>query len=171
MINLRFLWITMNQKYLPTGGVGCLKSLQSLFISWCDKLEYLFEDMQGLKKLRRLIVRYCRSLKSLPQSIKCLTALETLCIEGCENLDLIMEEGEENRYPTRFSLQKLELEFLPKLVEFPQWLIRGSTNSLKVIKVERCNNLRELPECLQNMASLQEVQIKYYVAGPSTSMS
>ncbi|XP_057999811.1 putative disease resistance protein RGA3 isoform X2 [Hevea brasiliensis] len=183
MINLRWLWITTKQKNLPTGGIGCLKSLRFLFITSCDNLEYLFEDMQGLKKLRRLKIDYCRSLTSLPQSIKCLTALETLCIKGCENLDLIMEEGEENQYPTQFSLQKLELEFLPKLVEFPQWLIRGSTNSLKVIKVERCNNLRELPECLQNMASLQEVQIKGCpqlnndpirkadVAGPSTSMS
>ncbi|XP_057999222.1 probable disease resistance protein At4g27220 [Hevea brasiliensis] len=160
MINLRFLWITTNQKYLPTGGIGCLKSLRFLFIDGCDNLEYLFEDMQGLKMLRRLIIDCCESLISLPQSIKCLMALETLCIQECENLDLAMEEGEDNQFPTQFSLQKLELRNLPKLVEFPQWRIRGSTNSLKVMKVKGCRNLRELPECLQNMASLQEVQIK-----------
>ncbi|KAJ9184775.1 hypothetical protein P3X46_004466 [Hevea brasiliensis] len=161
MISLRFLWITTNQKYLPTGGIGCLKFLRFLFIGWCDNLEYLFEDMQGLKMLRRLFICFCRSLTSLPQNIKCLMALETLCIHECENLDLAMEEGEDNQFPTQFSLQKLELRNLPKLVEFPQWLIRGSTNSLKVMKVEGCRNLRELPECLQNMASLLEVQIKY----------
>ncbi|KAF2307879.1 hypothetical protein GH714_032952 [Hevea brasiliensis] len=163
MINLRFLWITTNQKYLPTGGIGCLKFLRFLFIGWCDNLEYLFEDMQGLKMLRRLFVCFCRSLTSLPQNIECLRELETLCIDECENLDLAMEEGEDNQFPTQFSLQKLELRNLPKLVEFPQWLIRlirGSTNSLKVMKVEGCRNLRELPECLQNMASLPEVQIK-----------
>ncbi len=104
--------------------------------------------MQGLNKLRRLIIGYCRSLISLPQSIKCLTALETLYIIECENLDLITEEGEENQYPTQFSLQKLELRYLPKLMKFPQWLIQGSTNSLKVMKVEGCYNLRELPKCL-----------------------
>ncbi|XP_057999219.1 putative disease resistance protein RGA4 [Hevea brasiliensis] len=84
MINLRFLWIATNQKYLPMGGIGCLKSLRFLFIDGCDNLEYLFEDMQGLKMLQRLIVRCCRSLKSLPQSIEFLTALETLYIDECE---------------------------------------------------------------------------------------
>ncbi|KAG8646714.1 hypothetical protein MANES_09G025302v8, partial [Manihot esculenta] len=107
MINLRFLWITTRQKYFPTGGIGCLKSLRFLFITGCYNLEYLFEDMQGLKKLRRLVVWDCESLISLPQ----------------------------------------------------KWLIRGSTNSLKVLEVKRCDNLRELPNCLQNMASHPEVRI------------
>ncbi|KAJ9184859.1 hypothetical protein P3X46_004545 [Hevea brasiliensis] len=162
MINLRWLWITTNQKYLPTGGIGCLKSLRFLFIGWCDNLEYLFEDMQGLKMLRRLFVCFRRSLTSLPQNIKCLMALETLCIDECENLDLAMEEGENNQFPTQFSLQKLELRNLPKLLEFPQWLIQGSTNNLKVMRIGECDNLRELPECLQNMASLQELRITDY---------
>ncbi|XP_057999227.1 putative disease resistance protein RGA3 [Hevea brasiliensis] len=120
MINLRWLTITTKQKYLPTGGIGCLKALRFLFISWCDNLEYLFEDMQGLKKLRSLAITYCRSLKSLPQSIKCLTALDTLRIDACKNLDLTMEEGEDNQCLTQFSLQKLVLIDLPKLAEFPE---------------------------------------------------
>uniref|UniRef100_A0A199UBJ3 Disease resistance protein RGA3 n=2 Tax=Manihot esculenta TaxID=3983 RepID=A0A199UBJ3_MANES len=179
MINLRFLWITTRQKYFPTGGIGCLKSLRFLFITGCYNLEYLFEDMQGLKKLRRLVVWDCESLISLPQSIKCLTTLDTLSIAGCDNLELRMEEGEE----TQFSLQRLELRWLPKIVDFSEWLIRGSTNSLKVLEVKRCDNLRELPNCLQNMASHPEVRIidcpelnndplqKAEEAGPSTSLS
>ncbi|KAG8646709.1 hypothetical protein MANES_09G024786v8 [Manihot esculenta] len=155
MINLRILWITTRQKYFPTGGIGCLKSLRFLFITGCLNLEYLFEDMQGLKKLRRLVISGCRRLISLPQSIKCLTTLDTLCIARCENLELRMEEGEE----TQFSLLRLELGWLPKIVDFPEWLIRGSTNSLKVLEVQRCNNLRELPNCLQNIASHPEVRI------------
>ncbi|KAF2282639.1 hypothetical protein GH714_032947 [Hevea brasiliensis] len=66
MINLRWLSITMKQKDLPTGGIGCLKSLRFLFITDCENLEYLFEDMQGLKKLRTLVVADCRRLMSLP---------------------------------------------------------------------------------------------------------
>ncbi|KAF2307893.1 hypothetical protein GH714_033168 [Hevea brasiliensis] len=115
MINLRFLWITTKQKYLPTGGIGCLKSLRFLFISWCNNLECLFEDMQGLKKLRRLIIRYCSSLKSLPQSIKCLTALETLCIEGCENLDLTIEEGRRQSIPNSIQPPKTRVRILAKI--------------------------------------------------------
>ncbi|KAG8657609.1 hypothetical protein MANES_03G083274v8 [Manihot esculenta] len=110
--------------------------------------------MLGLKKLRRLAVSSCRSLISLPQSIKCLTTLDSLCIEDCKNLDLRIEEGED----AQFSLHKLELRELPKLVDFPQWLIRGFTNTLKVLEVAYCDNLRELPNCLQNMASLQELR-------------
>ncbi|KAF2307899.1 hypothetical protein GH714_033265 [Hevea brasiliensis] len=98
MINLRWLWIITKQKNLPTGGIGCLKSLQFLYISLCNNLECLFEDMQGLKKLRRLVISSCRRLISLPQSIKCLTALDTLCIVGCENLDLTM--GKEKKINT-----------------------------------------------------------------------
>ncbi|KAG8646749.1 hypothetical protein MANES_09G025800v8 [Manihot esculenta] len=179
MINLKFLWITTRQKYFPTGGIGCLKSLRFLFITGCSNLQYLFEDMLGLKKLRRLVISGCESLISLPQSIKCLTTLDTLCIGRCENLELRMEEGEE----TQFSLQRLQLRSLPKIVDFPEWLIRGSTNSLKVLEVTQCNNLIELPNCLQNMASHPEVRIidcrelnndplrKAEEAGPSTSLS
>ncbi|KAG8646747.1 putative disease resistance protein RGA3 [Manihot esculenta] len=155
MINLRFLCITTQQKYFSTGGIDCLKSLRFLYIIRCSNLEYLFEDMQGLEKLRRLVISACESLICLPQSIKCLTTLDTLCIAGCDNLELRMEEGEE----TQFSLQRLELRRLPKIVDFPEWLIRGSTNSLKVLEVEKCNNLRELPNCLQNMASHPEIRI------------
>uniref|UniRef100_A0A199UBI9 Uncharacterized protein n=1 Tax=Manihot esculenta TaxID=3983 RepID=A0A199UBI9_MANES len=155
MINLRYLWITTHQMYFPTGGIGCLKSLRSLFVTGCSNLKYLFEDVQGLKKLRRLVISDCERLISLPQSIKCLKTLDTLCIDDYAKLDLRMEEGEEKQ----FSLQRLELRWLPKIVDFPEWLIRGSTNSLKVLKVEECNNLRELPNCLQNMASHPEVQI------------
>ncbi|KAG8657607.1 hypothetical protein MANES_03G083242v8 [Manihot esculenta] len=129
MINLRLLWVTTHQKCFSMGGIG-------------------------LKKLRRLAVSSCRSLISLPQSIKCLTALDSLCIEDCKNLDLRIEEGED----AQFSLHKLELRELPKLVDFPQWPIRGFTNTLKVLEVAYCDNLRELPNCLQNMASLQELR-------------
>ncbi|KAF2307877.1 hypothetical protein GH714_032837 [Hevea brasiliensis] len=160
MINLRWLSITTKQKYLPTGGIGCLKSLRFLFITDCENLEYLFEDMQGLKKLRTLTVADCKRLMSLPQSIKCLTALDTLYIVRCENLDLTMGEGEGNQYVIQFSLQQLELRHLSKLVDFPQWLAGGCTNGLKVMIVEDCDNLRKLPECLQNIASLQELRIK-----------
>ncbi|OAY40314.2 hypothetical protein MANES_09G010450v8 [Manihot esculenta] len=138
MINLRLLWVTTHQKCFSMGGIGCLKALRSLFITECPNLEYLFEYMLGLQKLRRLAVSSCRSLISLPRSIKCLTALD--------------------REDTQFRLHKLELRELPKLVDFPQWLIQGFINSLKVLEVAYCDNLRELPNCLQNMACLQELQ-------------
>ncbi|KAF2307942.1 hypothetical protein GH714_033574 [Hevea brasiliensis] len=95
-------------------------------------LEYLFEDMQGLKHLRTLSIYLCKSLISLPQNFKYLTALETLNITRCKNLNLTMEEGKDDQDLARFRLQKLALVGLPKLVEFPEWLLRGSTNTLQI---------------------------------------
>ncbi|XP_037497015.1 disease resistance protein RGA2-like, partial [Jatropha curcas] len=77
LISLRMLWITTQQRYLPNGGIGCLGSLRYLFIIGCENLEYLFGDIQGLKKLQTLVIRHCHSLVSLPPSVKFLAALKT----------------------------------------------------------------------------------------------
>ncbi|KAF2307978.1 hypothetical protein GH714_034025 [Hevea brasiliensis] len=160
LINLRTLGFCTKQKCLAKNGLGCLTSLRFLGIGPCENLEYLFEDMQGLKHLRTLIITECDSLISLPQSMKCLTALETLIIEDCENLNLTMEEGKTDHDLARFNLQRLILKKLPELVEFPEWLLRGSTNTLQLLKLEWCRNLKELPACLQNIVSLQQIVIE-----------
>ncbi|KAF2307972.1 hypothetical protein GH714_033943 [Hevea brasiliensis] len=160
LISLRFLSFSTKQKCLAKNGLGCLTSLRFLWIVGCENLEYLCEDMQGLKHLRTLIITGCESLISLPQSMKYLTALETLRIEYCENLNLTMEEGKADQDLARFNLQRLILKKLPKLVEFPEWLLRGSTNTLQLLKLDWCRNLKELPACLQNTVSLQQIVIE-----------
>ncbi|KAK4591970.1 hypothetical protein RGQ29_016440 [Quercus rubra] len=60
-----------------------LKSLRSLEIRWCSKLESLPEGMGGLTSLQTLEIWYCPKLKSLPEGIKGLTSLNTLKINGC----------------------------------------------------------------------------------------
>ncbi|KAF2282638.1 hypothetical protein GH714_043719 [Hevea brasiliensis] len=183
---VRTIW-SLNDRHEGISSEVFIKKCVSRF-QYMRVLDLTYSRHARPQNASKIVRLFCRSLTSLPQNIECLRELETLCIDECENLDLAMEEGEDNQFPTQFSLQKLELRNLPKLVEFPQWLIRlirGSTNSLKVMKVEGCRNLRELPECLQNMASLPEVQIKDCpqlnndpirkavadVAGPTTSMS
>ncbi|KAF2307982.1 hypothetical protein GH714_034063 [Hevea brasiliensis] len=160
LISLRFLSFSTKQKCLAKNGLGCLTSLRLLCISGCENLEYLCEDMQGLKHLRTLTIFRCESLISLPQSMKYLTALETLHIEDCENLKLTMEEGKADHDLARFSLQRLILISSPELVEFPEWLLRGSTNTLQLLKLRWCDNLKELPRCLQNIVSLQKLVIE-----------
>ncbi|KAF2307925.1 hypothetical protein GH714_033582 [Hevea brasiliensis] len=116
LINLRFLMFSTKQKCLAKNGLGCLTSLRSLWIYECENLEYLCEDMQGLKHLRTLSIHLCKSLISLPQNLKYLTALETLAIADCENLNLTMEEGKDNQDLARFSLQNLNIASLQQLV-------------------------------------------------------
>ncbi|KDP26027.1 hypothetical protein JCGZ_21060 [Jatropha curcas] len=157
LISLRWLWITTQQRYLPNGGIGCLGSLRYLFITTCENLEYLFGDIQGLKKLQTLVIRDCDSLVSLPPSVKFLAALKTLVVAGCKNLDLTMEEGIDSQDSTSqlFSLRTLEIVGLPKLVDFPQWLLHRSNTGLKVIKVAYCYNFRNFPNYLHDIPSLE----------------
>ncbi|KAF2307927.1 hypothetical protein GH714_033434 [Hevea brasiliensis] len=68
--------------------------------------------------------------------------------------------GKDGQDLARFGLQKLILVQLPKLVEFPRWLLQGSTNTLQLLKLESCENLKELPACLQNIVSLQRLIIE-----------
>ncbi|KAG8646694.1 putative disease resistance protein RGA1 [Manihot esculenta] len=162
LINLRFLMFSTKQKFLPKNGIGCLTSLRFLGIANCENLEHLFEDMQGLKHLRTLIIGGCESLISLPQSMKYLTALEILAIGSCENLKLTLEEKgkSDKHYLAQFNLQKLILAKLPKLVDFPEWLLQGSSNTLQFLKLESCEHLKELPVCIQNIVSLQQLEIE-----------
>ncbi|KAG8646689.1 hypothetical protein MANES_09G022950v8 [Manihot esculenta] len=52
------------------------------------------------------------------------------------------------------------LKELPKLVDFPEWLLQGSSNALRFLKLENCEYIKELPVCIQNTASLQQLEIK-----------
>nr|TKS15569.1 hypothetical protein D5086_0000032640 [Populus alba] len=52
MINRRFLFLVTNQKRFLEGAIGCLECLQTLFIVRRKNLEFLCDDMQGLRSLR-----------------------------------------------------------------------------------------------------------------------
>lgn len=43
--------------------------------------------------------------------------------------------------------------------ELPEWLIRGSADTLKNLKLEFCPALLELPACLKTFSALQELRI------------
>lgn len=156
LVSLRCLSVTTRQKHLPEGGIGCLESLRSFHILDCDYLERLFEDINGLRRLRRLSIVSCRNLRSLPMSIKGLASLDTLILYWCCKLDLEMEN---NEHPSRFSLQRLEIIGLPELVQVPEWLLRGSVNSLRILNIARCHNLRHVPEWVKDIPTLEKLSI------------
>ncbi|XP_002318368.1 disease resistance protein RGA2 [Populus trichocarpa] len=153
MESLRFLWLATRQTSLPRDEIGCLKSLRFLWIATCENLERLFEDMENLSALRSLYIVTCPSLNSLPPSIKYLTSLQDLHISGCVALNFPNQEACE------FKLKKLVLCFLEAVEELPEWLIRGSADTLKNLKLEFCPALLELPACLKTFSALQELRI------------
>ncbi|XP_011011370.1 PREDICTED: putative disease resistance protein RGA3 isoform X7 [Populus euphratica] len=161
MISLRFLLLFTQQKRLPEGGIGCLECLQTLFIVWCENLENLCEDMQGLKSLRKLFIAKCHGLISLPRSIKCLTTLEEFCIIDCEKLDLITIEEEKGKkiQSLSLSLRIVIFEELPATLALPEQLLQGCAESLQTFIIRGCPNIEEMPECISNLNKLQNLEI------------
>ncbi|KAM4080177.1 hypothetical protein ACB094_09G172000 [Castanea mollissima] len=165
IIRLRFLILTTEHTCLSEKAVGCLDSLRFLMIAECKNLKCLFEGMEGrLTCLRTLLVGKCPRLTSLSLSIKHLTALENLAIEDCEELSFTEMEGEDNQ-DLKLSLQKLIIIGLPKLEVLPQWF-QGSANTLQLLRIRECKNLKALPEWLPHLKSLHTHRI---VACPNLS--
>ncbi|KAF3964717.1 hypothetical protein CMV_011028 [Castanea mollissima] len=158
MISLRFLTVTTKHTCVLEKAVGCLNSLRHLAVSDCENLKCLFEGMEGrLTYLRTLAVSDCPSLTSLSLNIKHLTALETLGIFDCKELSLMEMEGEDNQ-DLKLSLQNLVIKGLPKLEVLPQWL-QGSANTLQLLGIVECENLKALPEWLPHLKSLHTLVI------------
>ncbi|XP_023891714.2 disease resistance protein RGA2-like [Quercus suber] len=158
IISLRFLVVTIKHTYLSKKAIGCLDSLRFLSISYCENLKCLFEGTKGcLTNLRTLFVVECPSLTTLSLSIKHLTALETLAIINCKELSLMEMEGEDNQ-DLKLSLQKLIIGGLPRLEVLPQWL-QGSANTLQLLWIQECENLKALPEWLPRLKSLHRLAI------------
>ena len=67
-------------------------------------------------------------------------------------------EGEDNQ-DLKLSLQNFIIWDLPKLEVLPQWL-EGSTNTLQLLWIGKCEKLKALPECLPNLKSLHKLSIK-----------
>ncbi|CAK7338870.1 unnamed protein product [Dovyalis caffra] len=160
MISLRSLFLITKQQRLPEGGIGCLECLQSLLIGRCGNLEYLCEDMQGLKSLRNLTIISCKSLISLPRSMKYLAALEFLCIVDCEKLDLTTMEEEYEEEIKPLPLQTVILAELPGTLALPKQILQGSADFLQKLMISECPNIRELPECVGNLNKLQMLMIQ-----------
>ncbi|TXG70362.1 hypothetical protein EZV62_005297 [Acer yangbiense] len=101
-------------KKLPN-SICKLQSLQTLSLEGCKELqelprdisswrnlEYIFEDIGGLKALHTMMIVECPSLLSLPHGVKNLSSLENLCLWKCEKLNLNQRmEMEEIKDSTR----------------------------------------------------------------------
>ncbi|MBA0794107.1 hypothetical protein Gohar_018465 [Gossypium harknessii] len=167
MISLRFLLLATKQRDLHGHGLQHLKSLRVLAIYGCENLEYLFDGIQKLTSLHTLWIVDCKKLVSLPHGLKYVAALQSLVIGVCEKLDLSTAQGlkeqedynEDYLVDTGFSLQSLYIADLPKLKALPQWLLRGSANTLKNLTITGCENLTTLAEW-HNLTSLEKLEIK-----------
>ncbi|KAH9679180.1 hypothetical protein KPL71_026024 [Citrus sinensis] len=165
LVNLRLLALTTKQKSLQESGIRSLGSLRCLSISSCWNLEHLFEEIDQLSVLRTLSIESCPRLISLPPAIKYLSSLENLYLASCESLDLNLNmemEGEgshHDRKNTRPHLRRVFIKEITQLLELPQWLLQGSTDTLQNLLILGCPNFMALPESLRNFEALEGLVI------------
>ncbi|XP_052172462.1 putative disease resistance protein RGA4 isoform X1 [Diospyros lotus] len=155
LIGLRHLYVTTQQESFPEKAIGCLTSLQSLWITGCANLVCLPEEIQCLRALRTLAISRCPRLASLPKCIASLAKLENLMINDCEKLNL--DEGSITAFGN-LGIRKMVFAELPNFVNWPHWL-RGTAASVNYLRIAYCPSLGELPEWLQYSASLQKLEI------------
>ncbi|KAH9679142.1 hypothetical protein WN943_027452 [Citrus x changshan-huyou] len=165
LVNLRLLALTTKQKSLQESGIRSLGSLRCLSISSCWNLEHLFEEIDQLTVLRTLSIESCPRLISLPPAIKYLSSLENQYLASCESLDLNLNmemEGEgshHDRKNTRPHLRRVFIKEITQLLELPQWLLQGSTDTLQNLLILGCPNFMALPESLRNFEALEGLVI------------
>ena len=129
-------------------------SLQNLIISSLPKLEVFPQQLQGsANTLRQLLIQECENLIALPKWLPRLKSLQTLMIDNCPKLSSLSEV---RKGPT--SLRKFIITRLSKLEVLPQWL-QGSANTLQLLGIGHCENLKALPEWLPRLKSLRTLQI------------
>ncbi|KAB1671290.1 hypothetical protein [Gossypium barbadense] len=159
-------------------GVNELTSLQ---LKSCNDMEFLIDTKndQGstvaFSNLVELNIESMVSLKGLCNGVsptRFLQNLKQLIIKDCEELEVIFQidklsEKMKRQTPLLSNLTILSLHSLPKLKRIwevkPSHRAIASLQSLKVVRIESCDNLKTIfSPCLAlSMLHLQELDIRY----------
>uniref|UniRef100_A0A6P4A5L0 putative disease resistance protein RGA3 isoform X1 n=1 Tax=Ziziphus jujuba TaxID=326968 RepID=A0A6P4A5L0_ZIZJJ len=142
-------------QHLPD-GLKSFTCLQELSISSCSKLESLSPGLNHVTSLQQLKISRCSKLKSISPCLNHLTLLQRLEIGFCDKLEM-SNGGSDAAIPwQRFqSLSVLRLNGLPKLVALPEGLQQLTT--LQEIEIFNCENLEFVLECVINLKKLSIV--------------
>ncbi|XP_031277093.1 putative disease resistance protein At3g14460 [Pistacia vera] len=113
------------------------------------------EEEQGQKglpcRLQYLELGNCECLDKLPQALHNLSSLRELYLRNCTNLFSFAGIG----VPSQ--LKSFRIENCKALESFPEALISSSNISLETIVIEKCLNLKSLPDDMNRLTSLQKV--------------
>ncbi|XP_058721748.1 putative disease resistance protein At3g14460 isoform X2 [Vicia villosa] len=138
----------------PTDGLP--KTLKLLIISNCENLEFLPHDnLHNYTSLEELKISHsCNSMISFP--LGTLPVLKSLFIEGCKNLKsiLIAEDGSEKSLSF---LRSIKIWDCNELDSFPSGGLK--TPNLVYIALWKCEKLPSLPEAMNSLSGLHEMEI------------
>ncbi|XP_058721750.1 putative disease resistance RPP13-like protein 1 [Vicia villosa] len=138
----------------PTDGLP--KTLKVLIISNCENLEFLTHDyLHNYTSLEELKISYsCSSMISF--TLGTLPVLKSLFIEGCINLKSILIAEDESEKSLSF-LRSIKIWDCNELESFPPGEL--ATPNLVYIALWKCEKLHSLPEAMNSLAGLQEMEI------------
>jgi len=138
----------------PTDGLP--KTLKFLIISNCENLEFLpHEYLDSYTSLEELKISYsCNSMISF--TLGALPVLKSLFIEGCKNLKSILIAEDMSEKSLSF-LRSIKIWDCNELESFSPG--RLATPNLVYIAVWKCEKLHSLPEAMNSLTGLQELEI------------
>ncbi|CAK8532740.1 unnamed protein product [Lathyrus sativus] len=132
------------------------KTLKFLIINNCENLEFLpHEFLHNYTSLEELKISYsCNSLLSF--TLGALPVLKSLFIEGCKNLKSILI-AEDASQKSLSILRSIKVWDCNELVSFPPGGL--ATPNLVYFAVWKCEKLPALPEAMQNLTDLRDMEI------------
>ncbi|XP_060670292.1 putative disease resistance protein RGA3 isoform X2 [Ziziphus jujuba] len=135
-------WIPLNNESFFSYHMSNLEDLNMHDIG---DLKHLPDGLKSLTCLDKLSISRCSKLESLSPGLNHLTSLQRLEIEFCDKLEMSNGGGDATIPWQRFQrLSVLRLNGLPKLVALPEGLQQLAT--LQEIQITGCKNLKFLLE-------------------------
>uniref|UniRef100_A0A0D9YR13 NB-ARC domain-containing protein n=1 Tax=Oryza glumipatula TaxID=40148 RepID=A0A0D9YR13_9ORYZ len=153
LYGLNFFTAASGLSKMHLGLWKCFAFVEDLCIGACnDLVHWPMEELMSLIHLRSLSIEHCDNLEgkgSSSEEIMPLYYLEKFHIKDCKSLLDI---------PTMpASLEELCLLLCPRLVALPSNL--GNLARLKTMSFEHCHDLKELPDGMDGLISLEELKI------------
>ncbi|XP_010269701.1 PREDICTED: putative disease resistance protein RGA3 [Nelumbo nucifera] len=149
---LQFLRLSNCYKLEYLHYLGLLTGLRSLSIVNCNEICLLPEDLCNLVSLHDLKIESCSKFMNFPETGLPIR-LERLEVKCCKAISFL-PAGMLYNHP---SLKYLIIEGCDHLNFIPRF---GLETSLKAIQIKSCQELISLPEDLQNLASLEHLEIE-----------
>ncbi|XP_057513593.1 putative disease resistance RPP13-like protein 1 isoform X2 [Actinidia eriantha] len=136
--------------------LGLPSTLRTLRIDGCDSLQS-FPELMMLNNLEELTVMNCSTLMCLCPGAGLPSTLKKLFIYRCEKLEAVLAEGMTINCP---SLESIDISCCDNLKTLPDVIQNHDLRNLNMLAIEECDNLESLPEGWFLTTNLRELSIK-----------